>query len=307
MNPPSAAALPAYVGRFAPTPSGPLHLGSLLTALAGWLQARAAGGHWLIRIDDLDRPRCPPGTDTLILRQLEQHGLHWDDSPRYQSAHQAEYREALEALAQAGHLYACDCTRARLLATSRPGPDDPVYDGHCRDRQLPVPGQALRLRCGPGPVSLDDPWQGLQHRDLATEIGDFIVWRRDGIAGYPLACVVDDAAQGITEIVRGADLLGSTLRQRHLMSLRGQALPAARHLPVLVGADGRKLSKQNHARALDPEQAGANLWRCLAWLDQDPPPGLQGAASAELLAWALAHWKPGRLRARLRLEVEQAP
>lgn len=294
-----------YVGRFAPTPSGPLHLGSLLTAAASWLQARAHGGRWLLRIDDLDRPRCPAGMDTVILQQLEAHGLVWDGEPRYQTACQAEYDEALENLSTAGLTYPCSCTRARLQETSLPGPDGPVYDGHCH-LHPPPPGRplALRLRVGEGLLHFTDRWHGEQRRQLESEVGDFVLRRSDGMTGYQLACAVDEQRQGITEVVRGSDLLGSTFRQRLLTQRLGWQAPAYAHGPLLLGDDGLKLSKQNHAAPLRADEAGPNLWHCLQALRQEPPPSLQGAAPAEILAWGLAHWRPEALIAAPPRKVE---
>ncbi|PPE72836.1 tRNA glutamyl-Q(34) synthetase GluQRS [Solimonas fluminis] len=294
-----------YVGRFAPTPSGPLHLGSLLTATASWLQARARGGRWLLRIDDLDRPRCPPGMDAVILQQLEDHGLHWDGLPRYQTRCQAEYDAAMEHLLADDLAYPCSCTRARLQETSLPGPDGPVYDGRCR-RQPPEPGkpQALRFRVGTGWLRFADLWQGGQQRRLETDVGDFVLRRSDGMTGYQLACAVDEQQQGITEVVRGADLLGSTFRQLALMQRLGRSAPAYAHGPLLLGSDGLKLSKQNHAAALQAQQAGPSLWHCLQTLRQDPPPALREAPPAEILAWGLAHWRPAALAAAQHPKVE---
>jgi glutamyl-Q tRNA(Asp) synthetase len=294
MTSPHPVDRPAYRGRFAPTPSGPLHLGSLLTALASWLQARAAGGRWLLRFDDLDGPRCPAGADEQILRQLDAHGLHWDEPPRWQSRHVEAYQAALDQLRAQGRLYVCDCTRAQLQQSALSGPDGPVYPGSCRDRGHPAPG-ALRVRMAAGTDTLDDPWQGPQLRALERDIGDFIVLRRDGRIAYQLASCVDEAAQGITEIVRGADLLGSSFRQAYLRRCLGLATIPSRHLPVLTGPDGQKLSKQNHASPLDIGQAPMQLWRCLEWLGQTPEPGLQQASISSLLAWAQAHWDPRRV------------
>ncbi|ROH90905.1 tRNA glutamyl-Q(34) synthetase GluQRS [Stagnimonas aquatica] len=287
MSPPD----PEYRGRFAPTPSGPLHLGSLLTALTSWLRARQAGGRWLLRIDDLDRARCPPGASAVILRQLEAHGLHWDETPRLQSAHGAEYTAALERLQSQGRVYPCDCTRARLAAESRPGPDGPVYSGRCRSAPIGTGAAALRWRVPSGGVELQDPVQGRLWRDAESEIGDFVLRRGDGVCGYQLACVVDEQAQGITEVVRGADLIGSSLRQILLLGALGAPVPAYLHLPVLVAVDGRKLSKQNGAPALDEHSAGANLQRCLRALGGAPPVELERAAPQEILAWALREWR----------------
>lgn len=296
---------PEYRGRFAPTPSGPLHLGSLLTALASWLRARQAGGRWLLRIDDLDRARCPPGASAAILRQLEAHGLHWDETPRLQSAHGAEYATALERLQAQGRVYSCDCTRARLAAESRSGPDGPVYGGRCRAAPAGSSSAALRWRIASGSVELQDPVQGRLWRDADREIGDFVLRRSDGVIGYQLACVVDEQAQGITEVVRGADLIGSSLRQTLLLRALGAPVPAYLHLPVLVEADGRKLSKQNGAKALDERNVGDNLRRCLRALGSAPPAELGRAPAPELLAWALREWRLAQVPAALQQSIPE--
>lgn len=303
----ACSAAGSYRGRFAPTPSGPLHLGSLLTALASYLDARRNDGRWLLRIDDLDRPRCVPDADTQILRQLEAHALYWDEAPRYQSQHLAEYESALARLAAQGRLYACRCTRAALAASAWPGPDGPVYPGTCRTLQLPFKDQALRVSVADGLLHIDDHIQGQLQRDAATELGDFVVRRRDGIIGYHLACAVDEAAQGITDVVRGADLIGATFAQTVLQQALALPMPRYAHVPVLVDASGHKLSKQNHATPLDTAKAGANLWQCLRWLQQAPPAALRGAAPAELLDWGVAHWRADALRERHRQTVEAGP
>ncbi|HWY24766.1 MAG TPA: tRNA glutamyl-Q(34) synthetase GluQRS [Nevskia sp.] len=292
-----------YRGRFAPTSSGPLHLGSLLTALASWLQARAAGGSWLLRIDDLDAERCRPEHADAILRQLEAHGLLWDEPPRVQSRQLPEYEAAFERLHDLGLLYPCACTRAQLAQDSPPGVDGPVYAGTCRDRAAMSERPAWRLRVGAGTLRLDDPWQGGLKRELQQDLGDFVLRRADGQIGYQLACVVDEAAQRISEVVRGADLIGSSFRQRHLQELLGLPAPAYRHLPVLAGADGRKLSKQNHARPIDAAHAAANLHDCLELLGQAPPTALAGAAAGEMLRWALSHWNSAAVPAGLQHSI----
>lgn len=289
-GPPSAP----YRGRFAPTPSGPLHLGSLLTALASWLDARAHDGTWLLRIDDLDAPRCPPGADDTILRQLEQHGLHWDETPRRQSAQVEAYAAAHAGLEREGLVYGCRCTRAVLAVESLPGPDGAVYCGRCREAGLPAgAGFATRLRLPTGRVELHDPVQGLLARDASAEIGDFVLRRSDGVIGYQLACVIDEREQGITRVLRGADLTGSSLRQRLLQRMLGQPSPAYAHLPVLLEPDGRKLSKQNGAAALDPRTPGTNIERCLRLLGQ--PSAETGVPVPELLAIARAGWQLQRV------------
>lgn len=283
---------PRYRGRFAPTPSGPLHLGSLLTALASWLDARHRGGAWLLRIDDLDRARCPPGTDAAILRQLEAHGLHWDEAPRYQGAHVDEYRDALRRLGQAGHTYACTCSRARLKRDARPGPDGPVYPGTCREAGHGPRRHALRARLPELELCFDDAWQGRACRQLAGEVGDFVVRRADGQVAYQLACAVDEHAQGITDVVRGADLLGSTFCQRWLQQQLGLLPPRHAHLPVLVDSRGRKLSKQNRAAPVEARAAARNLRHCLALLGQPVP---AAGAPAAILGEAAARWDAARV------------
>lgn len=296
-----------YRGRFAPTPSGPLHLGSLLTAFASWLQARAQGGCWLLRIDDLDRERCAPGATDEILHQLEVHGLHWDETPRYQTRHVSEYADALMRLREERCVYACMCTRAQLKTESRSGLDGPVYSSHCRDLRLADANHALRLRVSGTDITFDDGWQGRQRRNLESDIGDFVIRRRDGTAAYQLACAVDEAAMSVTDIVRGTDLLGSTFMQLHVMELLGLRRPQYRHLPVLTATDGRKLSKQNRAAPIEAARAAVNLWSCLDALGQHPPPQLRMASVDEILTWARAHWTPTRVpaRASISIEVEQ--
>lgn len=295
---------PLYRGRFAPTPSGPLHLGSLLTALASYLEARNRGGRWLLRIDDLDNPRVDPGAESTILFQLEAHGLHWDEPPRRQTGHLASYRAALDALRTRNLLYPCVCTRAELARQSLPGTDGAVYAGTCRARSgLSAESGALRLRVPAAILAFEDRGQGPQQRRLAAEVGDFIVLRRDGVTGYQLACAVDEAEQDITEVVRGADLLGSTFRQLHLMHQLGLPTPAYHHVPVLGDTLGRKLSKQNRAPALAPNDASDNLWRCLDWLGQRPPPSLAREPVASVLGWALSHWRAESIPARPMIEV----
>lgn len=286
---------PSYRGRFAPTPSGPLHAGSLLAALASWLCARAAGGHWLLRIDDLDRARCRPEHADQILRQLEAHGLYWDETPRYQSQHIDAYRAALAELDSEGCLYRCCCTRAVLTRAQRQGPDGPVYTGHCRDLSLDDERNSVRFRTEPGRMALDDLGQGRIMRDISLDVGDFILRRADGVIGYHLACAMDESHQRITEVVRGADLLAATFCQRLVLDALKQQAPAYRHLPVLLDTHGRKLSKQNHASPIDPDRATHNLHDGLKLLGQYPPGSMLAATVAELLDWARLHWDPARI------------
>jgi glutamyl-Q tRNA(Asp) synthetase len=293
----------AYRGRFAPTPSGPLHLGSLLTALASFLDARAQQGTWLLRVDDLDTQRNSPGAEAEILRQLETHALRWDGEIRRQSQHVDEYRSALDGLSRQQLLYRCNCSRAVLTQTSLPGLDGAIYPGSCRDKGLSDADLALRLRLPDQELSFEDAGQGLQRRNLSMDIGDFVVRRRDSVIAYQLACAVDEHAQAITNVVRGADLLGSTFMQLQLMQLLRLRAPRYRHLPVLVDSEQRKFSKQNHSLAIDTAQASANLLRCLSLLGQSPPPALSRATPAEILAWAVPHWRADQVPRRGSIEM----
>jgi glutamyl-Q tRNA(Asp) synthetase len=258
----------------------------------------------LLRIDDLDAPRCAPGADQQILRQLEAHGLRWDEEPRYQSRHLDEYVAARERLRQAGRIYGCDCTRSRLETESRSGIAGRVYSSRCRDRGLALDGNAQRLHIGGEMICINDPWQGPQQRQPIQDLGDFVIWRRDGVPGYALACVVDDLAMGISNVVRGADLLDASLQQKALFAEFGASAPHYAHLPVLEAADGRKLSKQNHAAPLHANAAPDNLRRCLRWLGQ--PPLDEGAACSDILQHAVAHWTPAQVPALRAIPVEQS-
>lgn len=286
---------PAYRGRFAPTPSGPLHLGSLLTALLSYLDARAAEGSWLLRIDDLDRARCDAAHTTRILRQLEAHGMHWDEAPRYQSAALADYEHALAALRASDRIYGCDCTRKRLKAENREGTWGAVYSGRCRARGLPSgdPGAecALRMRVPEGVAQLADDWRGELKGDWYADVGDFVLRRRDGIPGYALTSAVDEHAMGITHVVRGADLLVPTLTHWAVLDALGYPRPRSRHGPLLQRGDGTKLSKQNHAAPIDEAEAGANLLRCCTWLGVAPEAATATDAPEAILRSAVDGWR----------------
>jgi glutamyl-Q tRNA(Asp) synthetase len=276
-----------YVGRFAPSPSGPLHFGSLVAAAASWLDARAARGRWLLRIEDLDAPRAQPGAADDILRSLERFGFTWDGPVLYQSLRGARYEAALQKL-QAS-TYWCGCTR-REIADSALGlaaDGAQIYPRTCR-AGLPAgkSARALRLDVGQHTESFADRVQGLREQDLAREVGDFVLYRADGQVAYQLAVVVDDSEQGVTDVVRGADLIDSTARQIHLQRLLGYPQPRYLHVPVAVNANGEKLSKQSGARAIDPSRRDELLPRVLAFLGQ--------RATADLDE-AVADWDPGRI------------
>lgn len=273
-----------YVGRFAPSPTGPLHFGSLVAALASWLDARQAGGRWLLRMEDLDALRVIPGAADRILRQLEGIGLLWDGAIVRQSDRADAYEAALQALA--AHTYPCACTRRELEDSALAIDGARIYPGTCR-RGL-APGKrprALRVRTEDAPIRFVDRVQGDIVQSVGREVGDFVLRRADGLVAYQLAVVVDDAAQGVTDIVRGADLLDSTARQIHLQRLLGLPRPRYLHVPVATNAAGEKLSKQTQA----PDAGSANLAPALRFLGLDPP---TGAAGAELLTWAVNAWDP---------------
>ncbi|WP_081961348.1 tRNA glutamyl-Q(34) synthetase GluQRS [Aquabacterium sp. NJ1] len=260
-----------YIGRFAPSPTGPLHAGSLVAALASWLDARAHGGSWLVRIEDVDLPRCVPGADQLILQQLASCGLIPDAPPVYQSQRGALYQAALDQLVANGHAYPCGCTRADIaqanatLGLSKPRHGDLVYPGTCRPERGGLqgkPARAWRLQVPDAPhdlITWQDRRLGPQHQHLASAVGDFVIKRADGLWAYQLAVVVDDAAQGVTHIVRGADLCDNTPRQILLQRWLGLPTPRYLHTPLVLGDNGEKLSKQNGARALDLSSPQATL------------------------------------------------
>lgn len=294
-------------GRFAPSPTGPLHFGSLVAAVGSCLSARAQGGGWQLRMEDLDPPREIPGAADDILRTLEVYGFEWDGPVLWQSSRGAAYQEALDALTQHGMLYACGCTRREIADSSVHGIEGPVYPGTCRTRSPPGrPLHTLRVHTDTTVIEFDDRVQGRQRAQLETDIGDFVVRRADGLTAYQLACVVDDAAQGITEVVRGADLLASTARQIHLQRLLGVPTPDYLHLPVVLNAAGEKLSKQTLARPLASAQPQAQLVEALAFLGQDPAPDWRTGSVAELWAAALARWSESSIPRRSGIMVPHA-
>ncbi len=283
-------------GRFAPSPSGALHAGSLLAAVGSYLAARRVGGRWLLRIDDLDPPRVVPGAIDAILRSLQAHGLLWDGEVLYQSRRGEAYRAALERLRAAGLTYPCACTRRELAAIARAGVDGPVYPGTCRAGLASGhTARALRLRVPDADFGFHDAVQGGYAHNLARSVGDFVLQRADGLIAYQLAAVVDDAFQGVTQVVRGVDLLASTPRQIYLQQCLGLPQPDYAHLPLLVDRHGLKLGKQTGAGPLDDTRASDNLWQVLTALALPPLPELRGSPPAELLRWAVAHWEPIRL------------
>jgi glutamyl-Q tRNA(Asp) synthetase len=286
-----------YRGRFAPSPTGPLHFGSLVAAVGSYLDARHHNGTWLVRMEDLDAPRCVAGAADDILRTLEAFGLHWDESIVYQSLRTAAYEEALQQLKDSGATYPCCCTRKEIADSALHGLDGFVYPGTCRNGPAhPRATPAWRVRTNDTPVGFDDELQGRLAQRLESEIGDFVVKRADGLYAYQLAVVVDDAHQNITHIVRGCDLLASTPRQIHLQRLLGLPTPAYMHLPVAVNAQGEKLSKQTLAPAIATDDVITTLIEALDFLRQQPPAELRQGSVEEVLGWAIKNWQPERLK-----------
>lgn len=286
-----------YRGRFAPSPTGPLHFGSLVTALASYLEARTRNGEWRLRIDDLDQGRCLPGMDTRIIRTLEAFGFEWNGPIAYQSHNTDAYQAALDELTRQGRIYYCQCSRKQIAATSRHiGLEGPVYPGTCRTLgPHDGRGRAARIITDDEIIGFDDALCGWQSQNLARDIGDFVVRRADGFFAYQLAVVVDDHLGGIDHVVRGADLLSSTPRQVWLQRLLGYATPAYLHVPLVLGPDGRKLSKSDAAHpvnAADPVPSLLDAWN---FLDQ-PMPDSNDLSLPEFWQWASSVWRAQRMK-----------
>lgn len=280
-----------YRGRFAPSPTGPLHFGSLVAALGSYLEAKCHNGAWLVRMEDIDPPREMSGAADAILRTLEAYGFEWDGPVIYQSLRSELYDAALAKLRNDGLLYPCACTRKEIMDSALPGIDGPIYPGTCRGG-LPVGRvpRAWRVRVDAAEIVFEDAIQGTMRQNLAKDIGDFVLKRADGFFAYQLAVVVDDADQGITHVVRGSDLLDSTPRQIYLQQRLDLPTPSYAHLPVATNIAGEKLSKQTLARPLELAQPASALWQALDFLGQQPPLALAGENLAELWKWAVAHW-----------------
>jgi glutamyl-Q tRNA(Asp) synthetase len=288
-----------YTGRFAPSPTGPLHFGSLIAALASFLDARANHGQWLVRMEDIDRPRCVEGADERILECLVAHELRWDGEVRYQSEQLNDYEDVLQQLLAQKALYACECTRKQIKATGG------VYQGTCRERDLPPMGNALRLKCDQpvtrftdqllGPITISDP----------HALEDTVLRRRDGLHSYNLVVVVDDIAQGVNHIVRGSDLLTTTAAHLTLYRQLGKTPPSYTHIPVAATSSGRKLSKQNHARSLDNQRALQNLQQALKFLGFSDIANHHNSISA-LLNAAIAAWQYNKIPKRHEIIVDGA-
>ena len=279
-----------YVGRFAPSPTGPLHFGSLLAATASYLDCRSNHGLWLLRIEDLDKFRERPGATENIIQTLLDYGFEWDREIIYQTRRLTAYQQALHDLN--GHTYPCTCTRKQLIATARTGPYGRIYPGNCRNRHSVESGQrhAIRLQAPDRSIGFIDRVQGNYQQNLAHELGDFIILRSDKVFAYQLAVVVDDEWQGVTHVVRGADLLDNTPRQIHLQQALGYKTPDYLHIPMANNDKGQKLSKQTHAPALKKENILAALCSAVAFLGQRPPPAETFNSTQEFWDWAIQNW-----------------
>ena len=276
---------PGYIGRFAPSPTGPLHFGSLLAALASYLDARANQGKWLLRVEDLDPPREPAGSAGRILQQLEDFGMDWDDEVLYQSSRLDAYEEVIDLLQDKGLCYPCDCTRPQIREMGL------VYNGACRERNPPpeMP-YALRLKTDALKLGFDDGIQGHFAQELEGEVGDFVIRRKDKLFAYQLAVVVDDEFQNITHVERGWDLLDSTPRQIYLQRVLDYQEMSYAHIPIIVDEKGQKLSKQSFAPSIETDKASQAIYKALTFLGQAPPLEIEKESPKSQLQWAIASW-----------------
>ena len=279
-----------YRGRFAPSPTGPLHFGSLVSAIASYLQARSKNGSWLVRIEDIDPPRETPGSSDSILRTLEQHGLYWDEPVLFQSQQSDRYISALENLNQQALLYHCLCSR-KTISEAQHSLGISIYPGTCRRQSVKAtPDTATRVIADERTFSFKDRIQGEFEQQLAREVGDFVLRRADGLFAYQLAVVIDDAYQQISEVVRGSDLLDNTPRQIMLQDYLTLPTPEYVHHPVATNADGEKLSKQTFAKPVDDSPAIQNIVKVLDFLGQNPPKHTEFSSLDTLWDWAILHW-----------------
>ncbi len=301
-------------GRFAPTPSGALHFGSLIAALGSYCAAKSRQGRWLLRIEDVDTPRVVAGASEQILRDLEAFGFTWDGDIVYQSSRFEHYQQALDQLLQQGDCFACECSRRSLREQGvASGPLGQIYPGNCRDKRLATAGHSLRMSTAKvAAIAFHDEVFGDFSLNLESDVGDYVLRRSDNIFAYHLAVVVDDEWQGIDQIVRGADLLENTCLHIHLQQRLGFTTPAYLHLPLVNNADGAKLSKQTGATPLDHANASRLLLAALRHLDQQPPADLEQESPATILQWSVDHWNPARFyrnrpRVRITSSIKNQP
>lgn len=289
-----------YIGRFAPSPSGPLHFGSLIAALGSYLQAKSQKGLWRLRIEDIDPPREVQGASVDILQTLQAYGLKWDDEVLYQSEQAPSYEKILAELRDEGLSYACHCTRKTIKS------EGGIYLAHCRDKQLTIKNNALRLNLSKLKQTISQFYDHLQGTILLNPLQkdeDFIIKRKDGLYAYNLAVVIDDINQGITEVVRGADLLNTTGKQLCLYQLLKQLPPTYIHLPVATTAQGQKLSKQNHALAIDKNNPIPTLLKALNFLGHSMPEQADKSSCEKILQWAVKNWNLGNIPKQTEIEI----
>lgn len=283
-----------YTGRFAPSPTGQPHLGTLIAALASYLQARTRQGVWLLRIEDVDTTRRVPGADDAMLRTLDKFGFEWDSTVVWQSRRTALYQQALQQLDADERIFPCTCSRKLLAQTA--SDLSGIYPGTCRSNKLPFAHEhAVRIRVPDIIIHFDDAVMGEYQQSLAAECGDFVIKRRDGLFAYQLAVVVDDALQGVTEVVRGADLLDSAPRQIFLQRCLGYRQPDYLHLPLILDREGRKLSKSEGAAGLNPDRPVKSIHAALSHLGQQPPADIAQAGLVDIWQWALENWNIGKI------------
>lgn len=281
-----------YRGRFAPSPTGPLHFGSLIAAVGSYLEALSHNGVWLVRMEDIDPPREIAGAADDILHTLEHFGFEWNEPVMFQSTRIDAYEHALQILKEKEFIYACSCSRKEIYTTGKPGLEGTVYTGTCRNKEIEFDlNLALRIKTRNNKITFNDVLQGNKTCNLQNDIGDFILRRKDGLFAYQLAVVVDDAEQKISHVVRGNDLLHSSFRQIHLQELLELPRVEYCHLPVAVNANGDKLSKQTAAPALDKKHPVGELVRAMQFLNHKPPKEIQKASLPEFWQWAIANWK----------------
>lgn len=296
-----------YRGRFAPSPTGPLHFGSLLAAISSYAQARQHNGQWLVRIEDIDLPRCDPAFSTDILKTLECYGMNWDEEIIYQSQRDELYQTVLDDLSAKNHSYGCACSRKQINENITDADKQPVYPGTCRNglKEGSI-ARSIRLRTNNKTITFNDLIQGNYSQNIASQVGDFIIKRADNIFAYQLAVVVDDEMQNITEIVRGSDMLDSTPRQIFLQQLLAYSTPAYMHIPIAVTAEGQKLSKQNRALPVATDDPRATLIEALTFLQQQPPQDLQDCDIDSIWAWIIQHWSVKAIPAQYAIPYNDA-
>lgn len=281
-----------YRGRFAPSPTGPLHFGSLIAAVGSYLQAKHQHGEWLVRIDDIDPPREIKGAADNILSTLEYFGFEWDGDVLYQSNRQHYYQEIVDELIKQGLAYPCSCSRTSILKKTGQVKGETIYPGFCRNRPLEnITNYSIRIHCNSDPIYFSDAIQGEQTFNIEKNTGDFVIQRRDHFFAYHLATGIDDSEQKITEVMRGADLLNCTPNQLHVQHILNLSSPQYSHLPIAVNHTGQKLSKQNHAKAINPSESIELLYKTLKFLGQMPSIELMNVSQEEIWDWAIKHWQ----------------